>query len=59
MALRGVKTPPMLWGCDDQLTAPGQVDTWKAGDWDRKTTDEGRGEWGEFWHLCHPLLSML
>ena len=26
--------------------APGQVDTWKAGNWDREeTTDEGRGEW--------------
>lgn len=25
---------------------PGQVDTWRAGNWDREeTTDEGRGEW--------------
>lgn len=42
--------------------APGQVDTWKAGNWDREeTTDEGRGgRVGESSGTCaHPRVSML
>ena len=58
MALRGVwKHLPCFGAVMISSLAPGQVDTWKARDWDKEeTTDEGRGEWGRILALVLTLL---